>query len=934
MWSAADSAGRAVAIKFLKSGLLSEVARRRFVAEQQVLGALDHPAIAKMLDAGVTGAGVPYLVLELIDGCDVIAFCNKHELDLGARVRLTIQALRGLAVAHAHGVVHRDIKPSNLLVTGDAATPRLRIIDFGIAKFDGVRGTASASLTATGQAMGTTNYMSPEQIAEGAKDIDAASDLYSVAVVLYELLTGHLPYDQQLLDRSPRDAIRESLPLSCQRWGTSVPPAIESVIARGLRKEPSLRFSTAGALADALESCLAGQTPESVWGRRRYATRHFAKRYWLPLSAAALLLMGMATATAVSTRWALIAERERDAAEFSTYRTTLASVNKALEVGDFVGARTLLADAPQSQRGLEWSWFATMAAGGQELWSEGEAIRTLAAADDGWWVGLMSGELLRLDVTGRVRWRVADAASPLSALAARQADATGEGEIVSGHADGSMIARRIAVPDEQLWRLSLGSAVLGAFACPDGWIAVTNKAVVRIDDQGHVHHQQTSLEDVTAVTVGSDATTLFLGGGDGRVRRVRWQEGQWTTSWTTAATHSPVAAVAFAPGARGKGSSIWVAWMRGDLQELLVEDGSPTGGITPRRPVVSLAVEPVTGMVAMGTRDGMIGMFADATATESSLARDHEGMARVAFRMGELATAGWDGRIRIRPVRPSTLAHAGDPPGQLSAVSWDANGRGCAAWRSSRNPVDLVIRMEDAEPITVSLISPVLSLARGRDGWLVGTRDGAVHIVEDVATVTRLHEPDGIPCMAVTQDVNHILWKTSQDGTCYRMTQGKFTLVASPKLGTFVGAAAALGRDEGIAVTGTDGIVHAVAPSGVRRLANFREQVAHITTSDHGGWAAITSDARRLSWSTELGSSIKTVNVESPATAGPVWTRDFRRLAIGHTSGRVRVVDCRQALDVAYVPLSDVAIRALAIDDDGRLIALDDAGVIRSIRAR
>lgn len=936
VWSARNELGHEVAIKFLKSGLLSENARRRFVAEQRVLKDLDDPAIAQMLDAGVTEAGVPYLVLELIDGLDVVSFAKSHGLDLAARVRLIVQALHGLTAAHNRGVVHRDIKPSNLLVTGDAAGARLRLIDFGIAKFLGTHDTASQSLTVTGQTLGTTTYMSPEQIAGGAKDVGTTSDLYSLAVVLYELLTGHLPYDRQMLERAPQDAIRSSLPLSCKHWGTAVPAAIESVIARALRKEPGLRFPSAAEFAHALEACLAGHTPESTWGRRSYAIRHFARRYWLPLAVTVLLLSVMSVATIVSTRWALIAERERDAAEFGSYRTTLSGVTKAIDAGDLESARKLLAEAPASPRGLEWGWLATMAAGSQEIWSEGEAVRTLAASEDGWWLGLMSGELVRLDKSGKVLWRTIDVVSPLCTLAFGRGESRSADFIVTGHSDGTLIGRSISTPTALAWQLSLSGPVLAAAEDSLGWVATTGRTVYRIDSRGVVLHQSTLPSDVTAAFLGPDASLLFLGMADGQVRCLTWESNDWSTLWTARPAGSPVTAFELTTADASATASVWVARMSGELQQLNAADGSPIGvAVISNGKAVSLAVEPKSGALAVGMRDGNVATTPDPGVGTFDARRDHEGMTRVAFRDGVLATAGWDGRVRVRRVQPNKMAASTDPPDAIAAIASNTAGIACAAWRSSARTSSVVLRVEGGQTQTVDFNTTVLSITRGREGWLVGTRDGAVHRVADDGTVHGLLNPDDVASMAVVEDQNGDVWKTSETSECFLISQGASISIPHSIRSRFFGVAIPVGPRGGIALTGVDGVLHIVSKEGARTIADFDEQLAAVGYNNRDGWAAVPGTASMLLWMHEEDLSAKqSVTLDALATASPVWTLDGRRIVVGQSNGHVNVVDARQAENLVQIRMSDSAIRALTVDSSGRLTVLDGSGAIRSVDAR
>jgi serine/threonine protein kinase len=176
-----------VAIKVVKRGMDSEEILRRFRAERRTLAALDHPNIARLIDGGVTEGGRSYLVMEYVDGVPIDDYCDRHALSTRRRLELFLHACDAVRYAHQNLVIHRDIKPGNILVTADG-TPKL--VDFGIAKV--LTGPRSADLTSPQERRLTPEYASPEQIA--GQPVTTASDVYSLGVVLYELLTGHRPY--------------------------------------------------------------------------------------------------------------------------------------------------------------------------------------------------------------------------------------------------------------------------------------------------------------------------------------------------------------------------------------------------------------------------------------------------------------------------------------------------------------------------------------------------------------------------------------------------------------------------------------------------------------------------------------------------------------------------------------------------------------------
>src|SRR5687768_12648878 len=202
---------RRVALKVIKLGMDTKSVIARFEAERQALAMMDHPNIAKVLDAGSTDTGRPYFVMELVRGVRITAYCDENNLSTRERLDLFIKVCQAIQHAHQKGVIHRDIKPSNILVTINDDVPVPKVIDFGIAKATEQRLTDKTLFTEFQALIGTPAYMSPEQAVMTSLDIDTRSDIYSLGVLLYELLAGSTPFDAKELMASGIDAMRKTI---------------------------------------------------------------------------------------------------------------------------------------------------------------------------------------------------------------------------------------------------------------------------------------------------------------------------------------------------------------------------------------------------------------------------------------------------------------------------------------------------------------------------------------------------------------------------------------------------------------------------------------------------------------------------------------------------------------------------------------------------
>src|SRR5208283_4274101 len=234
---------RRVALKVIKLGMDTKQVIARFEAERQALALMDHPNIAKALDAGATDTGRPYFVMELVKGIPITRYCDENNLSTVTRLGLFVQVCQAIQHAHQKGIIHRDIKPSNILVADHDGVPTPKVIDFGIAKATtGQKLTDKTVFTALEQFIGTPAYMSPEQAKLSGLDIDTRSDIYSLGVLLYELLTGKTPFDSKRLVEAGLDEVRriireEEPPRPSTRLRT-LDAAEQTMVARHRQTEP------------------------------------------------------------------------------------------------------------------------------------------------------------------------------------------------------------------------------------------------------------------------------------------------------------------------------------------------------------------------------------------------------------------------------------------------------------------------------------------------------------------------------------------------------------------------------------------------------------------------------------------------------------------------------------------------------------------------
>src|SRR5713101_1010138 len=358
---------RRVALKVIKAGMDTREVVARFESERQALALMDHPAIAKVFDAGSTPEGRPYFVMEYVAGIPITAYCDKHRMTTRQRMELFIHVCEGVQHAHQKAIIHRDLKPSNILVSEVDGKPMPRIIDFGLAKATSQRLTDGSMYTRVGTLMGTLEYMSPEQADSAGEDIDTRTDVYSLGVVLYQLLVGALPLDlkklayEEILHRLREKEVPEpssrilmeggDSAITAKNRGTDAPSLTrqlrgdpDAVVLKALEKDRKRRYGSPSELAADLGRYLRNEPVSAHTPSAAYRTRKYIRRHRLGVAVATGLL-AILPAFAVAQRVQLQRTRlERDrATRITDFMTGMFTVSDPSEQrGNSITAREIL----------------------------------------------------------------------------------------------------------------------------------------------------------------------------------------------------------------------------------------------------------------------------------------------------------------------------------------------------------------------------------------------------------------------------------------------------------------------------------------------------------------------------------------------------------------------------------------------------------------
>ncbi|MEX0679483.1 MAG: protein kinase [Pirellulales bacterium] len=647
---------RKVALKVIKPGMDTRQVIARFEAERQALAVMDHPSIARVLDAGATESGRPYFVMELVRGVAITTYCDENNLPVRERLELFASVCQAIQHAHTKGIVHRDIKPTNVLVTRQDGRPVVKVIDFGVAKAMGQQLTEKTLFTNFAQMIGTPLYMSPEQAERSGVDIDTRSDIYSLGVLLYELLTGSTPVDEEQMKKAAFDEVRriiredEPQTPSARISGSNTLPAIAAhrhieparlsklvrgeldwIVMKALEKDRSRRYETANGLAAEIQRYLADEPVLACPPSATYRFRKFARknRKLLATITALGILLVVATIGAIlaAVQSGRLAEKEQELRSAAEQRADAeAKARKELDQRLYVNrialaqqelfaqntgrAQELLDQCPVPLRGWEWHFLKRFRPGNPLTLAGPKHTNVVAFSPDGRHLATKNvhGTIDIVDAkTGRMVLNV-----PVGGMHGIAFSPTTDDAVLAmpGHFD--LLVR--------IWDVKNGQEIRSL--------------------QGHTDR----LRDVAFSPNGQ---RLASGGYDGFLKVWDWKTGQLLFGPKVARVG--ISRLAYSPDGQRIAAGVW-----GNAKEVVIVDaatgreirtfGERSGGIE------GVAYSPDGRCVATSASDGTVKIWNETTGVLLHTLLGHTGPVQHVVYTPDgrrLASAGWDKTVKI-----------------------------------------------------------------------------------------------------------------------------------------------------------------------------------------------------------------------------------------------------------------------------------------------
>jgi WD40 repeat protein/serine/threonine protein kinase len=952
---------RLVAVKLIKAGLGSKAVLARFGAERQALALMDHPNIAKVFDAGATDSGRPYFVMELVQGVPITRFCDERRLTPRQRLELFVPVCQAVQHAHQKGVIHRDLKPSNVLVALYDERPVPKVIDFGVAKAAGSRLTEGTQYTDFGAVIGTLEYMSPEQAEPNQLDIDTRSDVYSLGVLLYELLTGTTPLQRKRLNEAALlEALRlireeepqrpstrldttEELPSIAANRGLE--PRRLSVVVRGeldwlvmkcLEKDRNRRYETASGLALDLERYLGDEPvqacpPSALYRFGKFARRN--KRALVSLSVlvlAGLLALGslavsnarisgearektkaLAAAKAAeqeAQHQSAVAKRERDIARRNLYVAHMNLAQAHWENANVSRVEELLDLYRRVEPGQEdlrgWEWYY------QERLCHAY-LRTLRGHES-WILGVVfSRDGTRLATASRDGVaKVWDVATGLE-LRTFQGQKGGSVRTLAFSSDGTRLATGSEDDTVTLWDMASGKEVRTLQG---------KKGIIGLPE---------------SMAFSPDGTRLALGSAAGLLRVWDVADGKEVrTLWVRTSGHN-ILGVAFSPdgtrlAARSADQTVKV-WDLGTGRELGSFQGSGPVGLAP----AGVAFSADGTRLASGGMDRLVKLWDLASGHELHTFRGHTGwVASVAFSPDgtRLASASHDQMVKVWDVaRGQELRTFRGHNNSVTAVAFSPDGTRLASGSSDTTVMLWEVGHHQEFRTLGGKLNVVTAVAFSPDGTLLASGSYSSVTISDVASGKALRTlPGGVNAVAFSPDGTHLATGGSHDRSI-RL----WDVARGEELHTLQGPRREVSTGEQI-----NGL--AFSPDGTRLASGSHHQAVklwHVASGKElhtlqGGnmvWSvAFSRDGTRLAandgptvklWDVASGKELRTLQGHKDQVVSVAFSPDGTRLASGGNDRTVKVWDVASGQELRTLRGHRGEAKRVAFSPDGTRLA-------------
>lgn len=662
---------RTVALKILKLGMNSREVNRRFEAERQALALMDHPNIARVFDGGTTEDGRPFFAMEFVPGTPLTEFCDEKQLSTGERLRLFMRVCEGVQHAHYKGVIHRDLKPGNILVAGADGRITLKVIDFGVAKAVEEPLTRETMVTRFNQFLGTPAYMSPEQFGIGEGDIDTRSDIYSLGVVLYELLTGRTPFAENLsktpaldgllqtireaeppppstavcgLQETERSAVALKRGVSADRLARTLRGDLDWIVLKALEKERKRRYQSAGEMAKDIQNHLEHGVVEATAPGVLYRATKFARRNRAAVISGCLVILILISGLAVSLsqrhRALMIAEKLRR----EVYIAGVRLAYDAWKEGNLKQAQALLASSEEDLRDFQWRKLRFLC--------QDEAIATFTNAFP------------------RISPWTAGVPHPLSF-------STDGKSLISANSNSLLVLKLREGSSEKA--LPLAGGPLRRFAVASrrpGLIAILTDAIRVMNERGELLLGGQPLASPSYTMALSGDGKLMAAVGDDRVMRLVDVESGGAAGEELDLTGRSISNLAFSPEGRYLVAGTETA-------TILILTTAPLAVEREIRGhtafVQSFAFDSAGRRLASGANDGHIRVWSFPEGEELMDITAHFGrVSQVAFSPDDqlLASGGWDSMVRVWDLtRPSQAIYLRGHGGPVGAILFSLDGR-------------------------------------------------------------------------------------------------------------------------------------------------------------------------------------------------------------------------------------------------------------------